>query len=331
MKLKACKTSTTCPYLTPPCVPNVRSRDEFDGSMPSSVSGEDGTHKRARIDVAGPTAAHPHSPIKDDTNASIESGKRVSSISVVVDLEEPEASPTVTKSLQELVPLPQLQSLPAGAGTADLPNFAAMPSFTRGFITKYIGGSNTACGIIHVGQDKRAVQIVKCDEYLVPRPSLNPHLPCMPGQHLALLDLACPAELEVEQNQQTPFPVFLSPNNEGWHYSGHYTESVGAEMVRETVQRQLVSEAMLDNWVRSLFESSHALTDLGFMVLSSSGLYDDPNKWKTITKTKVKLAIKTVSQFSLQIQMELTGAVEERWTSIYPNPVLVSASAMRAL
>ena len=195
-----------------------------------------------------------------------------------------------------MVPLHQFQSLPPAVGTADLPKFADMPSFTREFVSEFVGGSNSKCGLIPVGKDKKSVQIVECNEYLVLKPTLNPYVPCAPGQHFAFLDLQSSSNFELGLDQGRVFPVFLYTGNGCWSYSGHYKESFPAEKVTETAQRQLVSKTMLDEWVGSLFARSDYLTDFGLQVLLNSGRYNDPNVWKTITKEVIKLAINTVSQ-----------------------------------
>lgn len=199
------------------------------------------------------------------------------------------------QSLHEIVPLPQLQSLPPADHATSFPAFANMPTFTRDFISQFIGGSQSECGLLAVGKDREAVQIVKCNEYLVLKPTLNPYIPCTPGQHFAFLDLQSHPNFAMGLNRRRIFPVFLSTANGYWCYSGHYQESIPAERVRETTQRQLVSDEMLDKWVGSLFARSYRLTDFGLKVLLNAGLYSDPDVWETITKETIKLAIRTVS------------------------------------
>lgn len=207
-----------------------------------------------------------------------------------------DAQPSFTKSLRDIVPLPQLQLLPLADHAAGLPAFAAMPHFSREFLSDYIGGSNPKCGLIPVGKDKKAVQIVECDGYLVLNPSLNPYIPSAPGQHFAFLDLQPSPNVEGDLYRGRSFPVFLSTSKACWYYSGHYAESTIAEKIEEPTQKRLVSEIMLDKLVRSLFEARRELTDFGFEILSNSGLYSHWKEWNTITKEKVKLSLRTVSK-----------------------------------
>jgi len=154
--------------------------------MSSSNSRKHGTHKRPRTSGACPTTAPPQPLVSDNNNASLQDKKRVSPRKGI-KAEGTDSQASLTRSLQDMVPLPQLQTLPPVDHAGDLPAFTAMPRFTRKFISEYIGGSISECGIIPVGKDKKAVQIVKCDEYLVLNPSLNPYIPSAPGQHLCLL------------------------------------------------------------------------------------------------------------------------------------------------
>jgi len=119
----------------------------------------------------------------------------------------------------------------------------------------------------------------------------HPHL----DSTFAFLDLQSSPTIESELNQRRVFPVFLSTSEACWQYSGHYAESIIAARIKECIQKQLVSEAMLDKWAGSLFETKHKLTDFGLIALLTSGLYSDSEKWDTITKEKVKLSIRTVS------------------------------------
>lgn len=233
--------------------------------------------------------------MSDDNNASLQSKKCVLPHNGI-KVGDSDSQANMTKSLQDIVPLQQLQLLPPADHAADLPAFAAMPHFTREFISDYIGGSNSECGLIPVGKDKKAIQIVKCDGYLVLNPSLNPYIPSAPGQHFAFLDLQPSPNVEGELYSRRVFPVFLSTSKAYWYYSGHYAESTIAEKIKEPTQKRLVSEIMLDKWVGSLFEARRELTDFGFEVLSNSGLYSHWKEWNTITKEKVKLSLRTVSK-----------------------------------
>lgn len=298
--------------------------------MSSSDSGKHSTHKRPRTGGAGPTTALPQPLGSDLNNASLQNRKRVSSQEIKAEGIDSQAS--LARCLQDIVLLPQLQALPPADHAGDLPRFAAWPQFTREFISEYIGGSNSECGLIPVGKNKKAVQIVECDGYLVLNPILNPYIPSAPGQHFAFLDLQSSPTLESALCQRRVFPVFLSRSEACWQYSGHYAESTIAARIKEPIQKRLVSEAMLDKWVGSLFERKNKLTDFGLEVLLNSGLYSYPESWNTITKEKVKLAIRTVSQFCFWfVSAELTGATEERDRPLYPDPVLVSVPPMRDL
>lgn len=261
----------------------------------SSEAGKDGTHKRPRTGEAGPSTALPQPLVSDHDNVNLQDRERVSE-KKRVKAKGIDSQASLTRSLQDMVSLPQLQTFPSVDNAGDLLAFAAMPHFTREFISEYIGGSNSACGLIPVGKNKKAIQIVGCDGYLVLNPLLNPYIPSAPGQHFAFLDLQSSPTFESALCQRRVFPVFLSRSEACWQYSGHYAESIIAAKIKEPIQKRLVSEAMLDKWVGSLFERRHKLTDFGLEVLLNSGLYGYPENWNTITKEKVKLAIRTVSQ-----------------------------------
>jgi hypothetical protein len=63
-----------------------------------------------------------------------------------------------------------------------------------------------------------------------------------------------------------------------------------------------------------------------------SVLHSHPEKWRPITEEKVKLAIRTVSQFCFRfVSAGLTDATEEQERSLYPNPILVPVFPMRDL
>ncbi len=111
----------------------------------SSETGKDGTHKHPRIGEAGPSTALPQPLVSDHDNANLQDRERVSE-KKGVKAKGIDSQASLTRSLQDMVPLPQLQTFPSVDNAGDLLAFAAMPHFTREFITEYIGGSTSEWG-----------------------------------------------------------------------------------------------------------------------------------------------------------------------------------------
>ncbi len=72
---------------------------------------EHGTHKRPRMDGAGPTTALPQPLVSNHNNAGLEDRKRVSS-QKGTKAKGTDSQASLMRSLQDMVPLPQLQTLP---------------------------------------------------------------------------------------------------------------------------------------------------------------------------------------------------------------------------
>lgn len=237
-----------------------------------------------------------HQPALCEENiAERKQKKPVSTGRVIMDRGELEAPTPSTKSLQDMVALSQIQSLPPALDVANLAAFAVMPAFTREYISKFIGGSKYMWGRIRL---RRYQRLIECDEYLVLNPKLNPYLPSAPGQHFAYLDLQCSSKSKDELIQRKVFPVFLPTTAGSVCYSGHYRESIPSEKVKMVIQRQLISAETLQRWVETLFDVKGLLSYSGLPVLLSSGLYTDPNGCRIIPRREVEVAIKTVSQVS---------------------------------
>ncbi|KAI9877809.1 MAG: hypothetical protein M1830_002743 [Pleopsidium flavum] len=297
VKLKARKSLSGSPSLTHTTIPNTRSRDDIGESafsIPQSWLEDRIRHKRPRTAEAKFTAVSPQSPKRYGDIGRVRLHPLAFSSADMIGA-APQNSAVLTGGVHEIVTLPHIQSLPSIHNIAELPAFMAMPDFTRVFITEFIGGVARAGGLVPVGKDKRAVQIVACDEYMALQSAFNPYLPSAPGRHGVFLDLKHPSEDETEITQRKVFPLFLSTEAGRWYYSGHYTELLGAEKIKETIQRRFLSEALLNKWIGSIFADNHRLTDFGLEILHESNLYEYPEKWNAMTKEKVKLAIRTMT------------------------------------
>ncbi|KAI9871735.1 MAG: hypothetical protein M1830_002510 [Pleopsidium flavum] len=296
VKLKARKSLSGSPSLTHTTIPNTRSRDdigESDFSIPQSWLEERIRHKRPKTAEALKAVSLQSPKRYGDTGRVRLHPLALSSADTVGAA--PQNSAVLTGSVQEIVTLPHIQSLPSIHNIAELPAFMAMPDFTREFITEFIGGVARAGGLVPVGKDKRAVQIVACDEYMALQSAFNPYLPSAPGRHGVFLDLKHPSENETKITQRKVFPLFLSTEAGRWYYSGHYTELLGAEKIKETIQRRFLSEALLNKWIRIIFANKYQLTDFGLEVLLESDVYEYPEQWNAMTTEKVKHAIRTKS------------------------------------
>ncbi len=301
MKLKARNSLSGSPYLRHTTIPNIRPIDnieESDFSIPRSWPEKHIRHKRPRTAEAESTAAPSRFPKGYGDIGRMGIHPLASSSADTIGA-TPQDSAALTDGLQQTVTLPHIQSLPPLDDAAELPAFAAMPYFTSEFISEFIGGVTRAGGLVPVGKDRKAVQIVACDEYLALQSAFNPYLPSAPGRHGVFLDLRHPSEDESETTHRNVFPLFLSTEAGRWYYSGHYTESICAEKIKETTQRRFLSKALLDKWIGSIFANNHTLTDFGLEVLLESNLYKYPEEWNAMTKEKVKLAIRMVSQLYL--------------------------------
>jgi hypothetical protein len=73
----------------------------------SSETGKDGTHKHPRIGEAGPSTALPQPLVSDHDNANLQDRERVSE-KKGVKAKGIDSQASLTRSLQDMVPLPQL-------------------------------------------------------------------------------------------------------------------------------------------------------------------------------------------------------------------------------
>lgn len=275
MKLKARRSLGSSLYPKHAAVPNTHpsaSVGDFNFSIQQSWPEEHDSPKRPRDDNGrGITGSSQPAKVFGRTGGL---GLRPNEMSPNNRRgEDPQAPATPAEDLQQTVTLPQLQSLPPLDGIADLPAFAATPYFTPKFISESIGGNIRVGGLVRVGKSRMEDQVVACEEYLAFQSAFNPYLPPAPGQHGVFLDLRHLSGEENKLNQCKILPLFISTATGRWYYSGHYSESIRAEKVKETTQRHFVSAQLLDKWLGSIFATRHALTDLGLEVLMKSNLY----------------------------------------------------------
>jgi len=178
VKLKARNSLSGSPYLRHTTIPNIRPIDnieESDFSIPRSWPEKHIRHKRPRTAEAESTAAPSRFPKGYGDIGRMGIHPLASSSADTIGA-TPQDSAALTDGLQQTVTLPHIQSLPPLDDAAELPAFAAMPYFTREFISEFIGGSPVLAALFPWERIERQFRLL---------PATNTWLCSPPSTHIS--------------------------------------------------------------------------------------------------------------------------------------------------